>query len=587
MGVQGVGFNNNPLFYGNGTQGAKQHVATAGETLDSIAKDYGVTSKALYDANPQIHPPVLFQAGMRLTIPEPTPETSGGDAGTTSVTGKGPVSETRTGTEANGTSSTTEANAKIGSDGSTEVGGSQKNETTTTDANGNKTTTGQTSSGSVGVDPDKGTVSVSGGTGFSKEVKNSKGVGVSFGIDANATVVVGQKTDKGVTTYSASTDASISLKAGASTKQAGLEVGHTDGIKASYEVSMPEDAAKKTNLATVNPFDPNSMPTGTVIKIDGSNYTTNEFKATFKNLAVATKITDEKGTSLLVEKTGDSTVKVTAGPTAAIQAYNGVGVDFGVASAMLGRDDKLSSATLKTAEFDLSTPEGKAAYSDFVANGNLPTDNGTGISGVQTIEKLDYSSQTKLDAKLGPIGISIDGAKNTGNSVVTTEPDGSITRTVQLQYSGNVPMTLSQKFDADGNEQMDQRTYSYTLKADDNTAQMINVAQTGDMNSAKNGPVKSGQTVTITYTEAQMKELMGDAQKALDASGGMNSSLRILTQDYDGNAVSPFDFALGLGRNLGGSDYGSAERLFTIATGADGDIRNGVVQLPGTVTAQG
>ena len=171
--------------------------------------------------------------------------------------------------------------------------------------------------------------------------------------------------------------------------------------------------------------------------------------------------------------------------------------------------------------------------------------------------------------------------------MVTTEPDGSITRTVQLQYSGNVPMTISQKFDANGNELMDQRTYSYTIKADDNTAQMLNVAQTGDIDSAKNGSIKPGQTVTITYTEAEMKELMTDAQKALDASGGMNSSLRILTQDYDGKAVSPFDFALGLGRNLGGSDYGSAERLFTISSGADGDQRNGYVKLPGTVTTQG
>lgn len=586
MGIEGVGFGSN-LWYGNHNQGSSEHVVAHGETLDSIAKDHGITSQALYDANPQIHPPVLFQAGMRLTIPEPDPKATTSNAGSASATGKAPISEVKTGNDANGTSSTTEGSVKVGSDGSTEVGGSQKNSTTQTDANGNKTTDTRTGSASVGVDPDKGTVSVSAGTGFSKEIKNSKGVGVSFGIDAKASVVTGQKTDKGVTTYSLSTDASISLKAGASSKQAGLEVGHTDGIKTSYEVSMPEDVAKTTNLATVNPFDPDSMPTGTVIKIDGSNYTTNEFKATFKNLAVATKITDEKGTSLLVEKTGDNTVKVTAGPTAAIQAYNGVGVDFGVASAMLGRDDKLSSATLKTAEFDLSTPEGKAAYNDFVANGNLPSDNGTGVSGVKTIEKLDYSSQTKLDAKLGPLGISIDGAKNTGNSVITTEPDGSITRTVQLQYSGNVPMTISQKFDAAGNELMNQRTYSYTIKADDNTAQMLNVAQTGDIGSARNGSIKPGQTVTITYTEAEMKELMTDAQKALDASGGMNSSLRILTQDYDGKTVSPFDFALGLGRNLGGSDYGSAERLFTIASDADGDQRSGYVKLPGTVTTQG
>src|SRR5690606_19887200 len=103
---------------------------------------------------------------------------------------------------------------------------------------------------------------------------------------------------------------------------------------------------------------------------------------------------------------------------------------------------------LNTAEFDLSTTEGKAAFNDYVANGHMPEDNGPGVSEVKTVEKLDYSSQVKLEAKIGPLSLGLDGAKNTGNSVVTTYPDGSVERSVDLQYSGNVPMSLTQKFDA-------------------------------------------------------------------------------------------------------------------------------------------
>ena len=117
---------------------------------------------------------------------------------------------------------------------------------------------------------------------------------------------------------------------------------------------------------------------------------------------------------------------------------------------------------------------------------------------------------------------------------------------------------------------------------------MINAAQTGDVGKAQDGPVKPGDTVTITYTEAEMTELKAHAEGALEASSGMNTGLRVLTQDYDGNPVSSFDFAIGLARNLGGSDYGSAERLFTISGGADGNFGDGnYVQLPGTVTVQG
>lgn len=559
----------------------KQVEIQRGDSIKSIADAHGTTPQALLAANPQVLNPDVIYPGQMLNLPAEAPKADEPGGNNVDVTGK---DTTKTGTKDNGTSSTSQGNVKVTENGAT-AGGKQSDTTTRTDANGTTTTSGTSANGSVAVDPDKGTVTVSGGTGFTEGVKNSKGYGVSFGIDANATVVAGQNTKDGVTTYTASSDVSVSLKAGVDAKQAGLEIGHTEGIKASYEVSMPEQVAKATNLATVNPFDASSMPTGTIIKMDGSSYTTNEFKATFKNIAAQTKVTNEEGSSLLVEKTGAETVRVTVGPTEAIKAYNGVGVDFGVASAMLGRDDSLTNATLKTAEFDLSTTEGKAAYSDFVANGNMPTANGPGVADVKTIEKLDYSSQSKIDAKIGPVEFGIDGAKNTGNSVVTTYPDGTIERTVDLQYSGNVPMSLSQKFDASGNEIVGERRYAYTMKADANSAQLINAAQTGDVANAKTGPVRDGDTVTITYTQAEMSELMGDAQKALEASQGMNSELRILTQDYDGNPVSAFDFALGLARNIGGSDYGSAERLFEISSGADGDLSgSGFVDLPGTVT---
>ena len=562
----------------------KQHEVQHGETIDSIARANDTTPQALIGANPQLTNPDTLYPGDKLNLPAAAATDDDAGGGSAKVTGE---DETKTGTDANGTSSKNEASVGVSEDGVT-AGGKKTDKTTTTDADGNKTTTSTTAGGSVTVDPDEGTVSLTANGGFSESVKNSKGVGISFGMDGSSTVVTGEKTENGVTTYSVSSDISVSLNAGVDVKQAGLEYGHTEGIKASYEVSMPEQAAKTTDLASVNPFDPSTMPTGTVIKIDGSNYASNEFKATFRNVAAETKVTTEEGTSLLVEKTGADTVRVTAGPTEAISAYNGVGLDFEQVKVMLGNDTSLSGATLKTAEFDLSTPEGLAAYNDYVANGNMPADNGPGVSEVKTIEKLDYSSQAKVDVKLGPLELGIDGAQNTGDSVVTTYPDGTAERTVNLQYSGNVPMTLTQSFDAEGNEIMGDREYAYTIKVDESNSQLINAAQTGDVDKAQDGPVKPGDTVTITYTEAEMAELQDYAEKALEASGGMDFDLRVLTQDYDGNPVKTFDFAIALARNMGGSDYGSAERLFNISSSADGNYADGnYVQLPGTVTVHG
>lgn len=559
----------------------KQVEVRYGDSIATIAKAEGVSAQKLLAANPQVLNPDVLYPGQRLNLPAGAAAAEPDNGNSVSVA---PEQATRTGDTANGTTSKTTTG--IGAtDGGGSASTSRSDTTTRTDADGTKRTSGTSSNGSIAVDTDKGTVSLSGGGGFSEGLKSAKGYGVSFGIDAQSTVVAGQKTTDGVTTYTASADVSVTLKAGADVKQAGLEVGHTEGIKGSYEVSMPEQIARGTDLATVNPFDPDSMPTGTVIKLDGSHYSGNEFKATFRNIAAESKITNFEGSSLLVEKTGTDTVRVTTGPTEAIEAYNGFGVDFEVAKVMLGRNDKLDGATLKTAEFNLASADGRAAYNDYLATGKMPADNGNGVSDVATIEKVDFSSQTRLEAKLGPIKLGLDGAKNTGNSVVTTNADGTKSATTDLQYSDNVPMTLSQKFDASGNEILSEHRYSYTIKADDNIAQLLNAAQVGGRENAASGPVKGGDTVVLTYTEAEMGELLGHADKALEATQGMDFQLNALVKDYDGNTVKTWDFALGMARNLGGTDYGTAERLFRISEGADGQsFDDNAVGLPGTVT---
>lgn len=562
------------------------HVVQRGENIDSIAVQHHVTPVALMQANPQVRNPDVIYPGQHLAIPAPAATDTASNPTQATLGGKGDVSSQKTGDDKNGTTATAQGGVSMGSDGSAS-GSSQ--ETRRTSASGTTTTRSSGVNGSLSADPDKGSVSLSGGTSFSHEVKNSRGVGVSFGVDTNATVTAGKKTADGVTTYSASTDASITLEGGASAKEASLTIGRTEGIKASFEVAMPDAPAKGRNLALINPFDANSMPTGTKITMDGSHYSGTEFEATFRHLALETNITNEKGVSTVIEKTGDHSVRVTAGPTRAIDAYNGLGVDFDVAKVMLGRSDSLSGSTLKSAQFDLSTAQGRAGYSDYLANGAVPTNNDIGISDVQKIEKVDFSSQTKLSGKVGPLDFSLDGAKNTGDSVVTTYADGTADSTVNLQYSGNVPMALTQKYDASGHEIPGARRYSYIIKTDENSAQLINAAQTGDIRKGKDGPVKPGQSVTLTYTEDQMRTLMTDAQNAVKGSSmGMND-LRTLTQDYDGKFVdSPRDFALGLARNLGGTDFGSAQRLFNISmwASAQNSRPQGFTALPGTVTVQ-
>ncbi|MGO1542348.1 MAG: LysM peptidoglycan-binding domain-containing protein [Luteimonas sp.] len=511
------------------------HTVEPAQSLTDIANQHGVSVQDILKANPSVENPEMVYPQQELTIPARI---------------------------------TDDPSVSLSNDGSHGFSNTTNERTTTTSENGTVQQSTTSATGGFSVNPDEGSLTLSGGLSFSESLKNSKGYGVSFSAGGNASTTGSAKTEDGVTTYQLSTDVSVFLKGGVNTPKAGLEIGRTEGIRASYQVAMPEDSA--VDPLTINPFDPYSMPEGTVVTMNGSDYTTNEFKATFNKLAMQTKVTDESGVSTAVERTGEDTVRVTAGPTEAIQAYNGVGVDIGVANVMLGRNDSLSEATLQTAEFDLSTEEGMAAYNDFLSTGTLPTDNGEGVSEVATIEKMDYSSQSQISGKLGPINLSIDGAENTGNMVVTTLADGSVERTVDLQYSGNVPMNITQRWDADGNEIAADRRYSYDIQVDEQNQQILNAALTGDVDQATSGPVEPGQTVTLGFTESQMQALAGQTGAAVENGAHMDLGHLLGYMEPDGSRPTPepWDFALSLGRNLGNSDFGLSQRLFSISDGS-------------------
>jgi hypothetical protein len=363
----------------------------------------------------------------------------------------------------------------------------------------------------VNGDFETGDVTISAGTGFSQEVKNARGYGVSFGVDTSASVTTGERTENGVTTYSVSTDVKLTLSAGASAPVASAKVAQSEGIRTSYEVAVP--AGQDIDPAQVDPFNPETMPVGSRVNMDGSSYSGTEFEASFRQLAIKSSIETSEGVSVAIERTGEDTVRVTSGPTEAIKAYDGFGVKLSSFSAMLGRTDTLSGATLNTAEFDMSTSEGLAAYNDFLATGAMPEDNGPGVDNVAEIAKLDYNSSSGVNIEAGPLSVSIDGASNTGASVVTTYPDGTAERTDTLQYGSNVPLTITRSFDADGAEIVDERSYAFTVDLDGTGYdQALNVALAGDLSAAENGAIGEDATVEITFSQSELLELRDMAE---------------------------------------------------------------------------
>ncbi|NLG60465.1 MAG: hypothetical protein GX538_09955 [Gammaproteobacteria bacterium] len=131
-------------------------------------------------------------------------------------------------------------------------------------------------------------------------------------------------------------------------------------------------------------------------------------------------------------------------------------------------------------------------------------------------------------------------------------------------------MNISQRWDAEGNEIASERIYSYDIQVDGQNEQLLNAALSGDVSQVDRGPVESGQTITLSFTEEQMAALAGQTLSAVENGAHMDLGHLLGYMEPDGSYPEPdaWDFALALGRNLGNDDYGLSQRLFTISDGS-------------------
>lgn len=516
---------------------AEQYAYTSryGDTVDSVARDAGVDPADLQAANPTLgsDPQAEIEAGTELTIP----------AAPQSVLYSDPLSS-----DFNPTYPSPNSEYSVSGEG-------------------------QNNGGSITWNPADGSVK---GTyeHFETPPGQTEDAPVQFKASQETAVTLGQVNKDGNTEFTVEVQFTNSLQAeGSSRTSRGTVEGEASvgaGTRARYKVVLPGENQNPEAAARVNPFDPTTIPVGATVTLDGQNFVNSELAGSFRHIGFKTNLTEAEGASYSVHRVDENSVQVTMGPNEAVEAFNGIGLRSEIATAMLGRQDNLGGSTVRTATFDLSNPDGQAAYSHFTATGEVAHET-PGVSDVATIERVDYSSQTRLQLELGPLGADLAGAQNTGAFVKTTYPDGSYAYVSNVQYSGNVPLKITQRFDAQGDEIVSERRYEYTVKADENNEQLLNLAITGDYERAGSGPVESGKTVTLTFTEEQMQDLVGMTSRYAEEAPSSDEAILLGYMEPDGSRPTPkpFDFAISLARNLNNDDFGFAEKLFSIADGGD------------------
>lgn len=441
---------------------------------------------------------------------------------------------------------------------------------------------GQTAGGAVTWNPGDGSIKVT-GSQIATPPGQAENAPVQFEARRDSAVTLGQTNKDGNTEFTVEVQFTDSISASASEQtrrgQIDAELGVGAGTRARYKVVLPGENQTPEAAARVNPFDPTTIPVGATVTMDGQVFTQTALEGSFRNIGIKHGLTEAAGASYSVTRVDENNVRVTMGPNQAVEAFNGFGLSTDIATAMLGRQDNLGFSSVSTATFDLSNPDGQAAYAHFVATGEVAHST-PGVSDVAQIGRLDYSSQTRAQLELGPLSADLAGAQNTGSRVDITYPDGSYTSVIQLQYSGNAPLQVTQRFDAAGNEVVSERSYQFTINTDrpsygwwarniegrneaseeNNLAQLLNDAFTGDHES---GLVRPGSKVTITLTEAQMQALQAQAREVAAADGNLGGTDSL---DLAAEEGSTLDFSVAIARNLGFSEpFGLVDQLWAIS----------------------
>lgn len=400
-----------------------------------------------------------------------------------------------------------------------------------------------------------------------------RGGRVTFGTTASVEGEVEQS--GGYTTAKMTGTVEVNLGGEVDVGRVGFGANVTTGVRTTYELKMSDaDFARYQNgeLPTPDPYNPSTMPVGSSVLTQSTEFQGTNFEASYNVLKGETGVEESESLSTLTEKTGENTVRVTIGPSEAIENSFQLGLDFGAASVHVGNTTSLENSSMKTAEFDLSTPEGQAAYNLFLTEGVMPSENGAGISGVATVERLDYESVTSVGGSLGPLTGSIDIASSETSIVKTTYGDGSYDLVTDAKLHAGSPVHLEQHFNADGTEDLSQQKISMHFTglggdSEEQWAQAYGVDESdfdGDMD------------IEITMNADQAMDLRDQAQATIAAweeQTGQEWDPEFMTQDMKlidelANAENPQDVAHALIGAYGGPEWmGNAFATMNVYTG--------------------
>lgn len=187
---------------------------------------------------------------------------------------------------------------------------------------------------------------------FSPDIEQADPQNVEFKVDARTTQITDQTTEGSRTDYSATAEASAT--AGST----------TDKFQLTYTANVPATTAQ-SQMSDLNPFDPASIPNGSTIKLNGSDYVGTPLEQSFRSLAGANGLESIDDLRLQIETSSKGEFRVMTGPQSVFDAPK----EHGPASLPSNREDFTTHTTLYD---DGKTQQAKSDYAAMLVSGTLP-----------------------------------------------------------------------------------------------------------------------------------------------------------------------------------------------------------------------
>jgi hypothetical protein len=349
------------------------------------------------------------------------------------------------------------------------------------------------------------------------------------------------------------------------------------------------DAIARGERPPPNPVDPTSLLPGESIELSEEFFTGNKLQGTFKQLQLELGFEEGRKLSVGVKRVDANTVRIFVGDAEAVRNSLSIAGSESDASLALGGKEELSKTKVRSVEIDISTPEGHAAYQEFLATGKLPPPGARGTKNAATTESVDFTDQAKVEGKFKNVKVGKVIGDVEGNAIETKNEDGSVDFTVASR-NNDVGFAIKETRKADGSTESNftllveggdpkkienfEKATGKSLGADANGNFRLDFTE-GDLENIRQQAIdqlhKAAQQRGIDISRAELERLLReDPDKLRKAGLGTHPSFEIAA------AQSPAEVLQQLAK-LGGPQ-GDPNRLLDNLNGfvnATADARNG------------